>query len=294
MKRLVLFAMLLAIIFAGCSKIDETEEVEKETPVTAVKTETVSKSTLHETISTNGNVRTGSSLEVYSVVSGRIVRNEMTLGKTVTKGSLLAVIDPSVAGGRYALHEVTAPISGTILSKPVQTGSLISPDTKLAVIGDLSNLQISAYIPERFYGQLKNGLRADIFVSAYPEEVFGAKIKSVSPVIDEESRTCEVLLDLDGNSGKIIAGMFADIKLYLKEYENVISVPAGCISFRNGERFVYIVGKNNAAKLVKIETLETVENRVIMKSGLKENDLVVTEGFETLVEGALVNIVTEK
>jgi len=291
MKKLIILLITILMLLVSCTKTEEFEEIEKET-ITAVKTETASKSTLYQAITTNGNVQVEASLEVYSVISGRVVKNQMALGKQVKKGDLLAVIDPSVTGGRYALYEVTAPMDGTILSNSIQTGSIISPETRLTVIGDLSNLQITAYIPERFYGQLKTGLKADLSVEAYPGETFGAKIKFISPVIDENSRTCEVVLELDKNTSKIVAGMFADVKLYLKAYENVISVPANCISNRSGENFVYLVGENNQVELKKIETAETLENRVIVTSGLYEKDTVITEGFETLVDGAFVNIIS--
>jgi len=294
MRRNMILILLLIAIITGCSKKEEIVENEKQTLVTAVKAEMVKKATLYETIWTNGNVRVESSLEVYSAVSGRVVKSEVGLGKYVRKGDVIAVIDPSVNGGRYALHEVIAPISGTVLTNPVLAGSVISPETRIAVIGDLSELQISAFVPERFYGQLKKGLKAEISVEAYEDEIFGGRIKYVSPVIDEDSRTCEVILELDEKSSKIIAGMFADIKIYLKSYENVISVPVNCISSRSGESYVYTVEKDSVVKIVKIETAEQLENRAIVTSGLNENDRVVVEGFETLVDGGSVNVISVK
>ncbi len=295
MKRILFLLILVSSLFMGCSKKEAEPEVqESEKGSTAVKAEIIGKKTLYETLTGNGNVRVESSLDVYSVVSGRLVKNEISLGKKVNKGDLIAIIDPSITGGKYALHEVTAPISGTILSNPLQTGSIISSDTKLCIIGDLSHLQIEAYIPERFYGQMKKGLNAELFVEAYPGRSFKAKVQSISPVIDESSRCGQIVLTLEENYPEIVAGMFANMKLYLKAYEDVISIPANCISNRSDQSFVYTVDQNNDAKLTKIQTGKTIENRIIVSSGLSENDTVITEGFETLVEGSPVNIISKQ
>lgn len=294
MKKIIVFLLVVTVCLTSCSKKEQMEFVENEEIVTAVKTEKVTKATLYDSIRTNGNVRVNSSLEVYSLVNGRLVKNEMYLGKKVNKGDVIAVIDPSITGGRYALHEVISPISGTVLLNPIQTGSLISSETKLTVIGDLSSLQIVAYIPERFYGKLKKGLSGKLFAEAFPEEKFDAKITYISPVIDENSRTCEVFLSVENKNNKIVAGMFVDIILFLNSYEDVISVPSNCISSRDGENFVYILDDKNHAKLQKVEIYKAVENRVIISSGLIENNKVITEGYETLVDGALVNIVSEQ
>jgi len=290
----ILMIMLLSFAIFGCSK-NETEEQENtvKEEITAVKVEQASKSTLYDFFTTNGNVRVADSLEVYSAVSGRLVSMKVKLGQKVTQGEVIAVIDPSVNGGNYSLYQVTAPISGTILSTPPATGSIVTSENKLVLLGDLSTLQIVSYVPERYYGRLKAGLSAAVKVEAYENEQFNAKIQEVSPVINEENRTCEVTLSLTDKNSKIVAGMFADVSIILEEFKNQISVPEDCVISRDGKDFVYTV-ENSKAKLCEVKTGNTYNHRRIIEMGILEGDLVITEGYETVADGGNVSIVIEK
>ena len=68
----------------------------------------------------------------------------------------------------YVLSQVTAPISGNVISVPPQPGVKVTTDTSIITIGDLSQLEIKTYIPEKFFGMLKPGLSAEVKVEAYP------------------------------------------------------------------------------------------------------------------------------
>lgn len=291
MKKMLILMIIIATFFTGCSKREKEEEsVEK--VISTVKAETVCKSTLYETCSTNGNIRVAKSVEVYPVITGRVVSSPVKMGQPILKGDVIAVIDPSIGSGNYSLYNVTSPIVGNLLSMPVQTGSVVTPETRIAVVGDISELQVIAYIPERFYSYLKPGMKADISVETYKDEVFEATVRGLSPVIDEDSRTTEIILTFDKKNPKICAGMFADITLYLKAYENVRSVPAACISERNGEMFIYKV-EDGHSKLSKITTGISLNNRTVVLEGLQSGDLIITEGYETLTDNEEVNVIVE-
>ena len=296
-NRLSIFILKSFLIFAGlsllvsCAEKEEEEDTSSEQEVLAVKTETAVKKVLYDFFTTNGNVRVSNSLEVYPAVGGRLVSAPVKLGQKVSKGDVIAVIDPAVTGGNFALYQLTAPISGTVLTPPVQTGSIVSSESRIAIIGDLNSLQIVSYIPERYYGKIKPGIEAELSVEAYASEKFAGQITEVSPIVDEESRTFEVILKLTENDQKIVAGMFADITVYLEKFEESISLPEACILDRDGENFVYVVTSENIARLQKIETSRKVNKRVLIKSGLNEGDRVITEGYENLSDGSAVNVV---
>lgn len=293
-KNKILMILMLSLLVFGCSKKEDAEEMEESAAdeITAVKVEKITKSDLYDFFTTNGNVRVANSLEVYSAVSGRIVRVSAKLGQKVSKGDVIAVIDPGVSGGNFALYKLTAPASGTILSTPPAAGSILSTENRFTIMGNLENLQIVSYVPERFYGRLKSGLNAKIQIEAYEGQQFSARVKEISPVIDEENRTCEVTLFLSEKNSKIVAGMFADVSIILEEFKNQISVPEDCVVNRDGESFVYKV-QNGAAILCPIQTGNVYNHRRIILEGVFDGDLVITEGYETVTEGSPVNVVME-
>ncbi|MCR4821610.1 MAG: efflux RND transporter periplasmic adaptor subunit [Treponema sp.] len=288
--------------FISCSKpASEEASAENGSLVQAVRVEKLVPGDLRKFIELNGNIRAEKSMNVYPVISGKIAGNSLHLGSQVKKGDVIAYIDPSLPGSRYALNEVTAPISGSIISIPLKEGSKVDTGTAVAVIGDLSNLQIITYIPERYVSFLKKGLEADLLLEAYPNEKFSALVSEVSPVLDEGSRTKEVILTFTKKDSRINAGMFANINLYLKEYRQVLSVPTSCIVEKNGEKYIYLIkdsgqsAKEVTAHLEKIICGEEIVNRTIITfadsfKSLSENTRLVIQGFENLQDGSRVNI----
>ena len=307
----IVFSLMALTAFTACSKNKaEGAAEESEKLVQAVLVETLSKLDLRKFIEVNGNIRAEKSMSVYPVIQGKIASTSVHLGSTVKKGDVLAYVDPSVPGSRYALNEVTSPISGTVISIPLKEGTRVDTETAVVTIGDLSKLQIITYIPERYVSFLHTGLDADVVLEAYPNEKFAATVSEVSPVLDETSRTKEVILTFTSRDERVNAGMFANVNLYLKDYCGVLSVPTSCIIQKADKKYVWIiddsaevsadkgdVAKAATVRFAEIKTSEEIVDRTIIEfvknSSANASDLpirVVTQGFETLQEGSKVNI----
>lgn len=293
------FALLMIV---SCSQTDtvESETEETETLIQAVRVENLVPSDLRKFIELNGNIRAEKSMSVYPVVSGKITGSPVHLGSNVKKGDVLAYVDPSTPGSRYLLNKVLSPIDGTVISVPLKEGSRVDTETAVAVIGDLSKLQVITYIPERYVSFLKKGLDAELVLEAYPDEKFKAVVAEVSPVLDEATRTKEVILNFANSDSRINAGMFAAINLYLKDFKNVYSVPTSCIIEKGGKKYVYVIsdseksedGKYSKVHFTEIKAGEEIVDRTIIEfaSAEKIADKVVVQGFETLQDSALVNV----
>lgn len=294
--NLALFAVI------SCSKT-ETGELESDgtnNTVRAVRVEPLVKSDLRKFIEVNGNVCAEKSMSIYPVMQGKIAGTRVHLGSYVRKGEVIAYVDPSVPGLRYALNEVISPISGTVISIPLKEGSRVDTETSVVTIGDLSKLQIITYIPERYVSFLKKGLEADVVLEAYPDEKFSAIVSELSPVLDEATRTKEVILTFAKNDNRINAGMFAAVNLYLRDFNDALSVPSSCIIEKEGKKFVYLIDdpSQNVVSLSEIKTGEEISDRTIIELVSDENaspdemkDVkVVVQGFESLQDGCSVNI----
>ncbi len=312
MKRILKLAVIALSLsalaaLASCTKNNAEQEAEddSENLIQAVRVEQLSKTDMRKFIEVNGNIRAEKSMSVYPVIQGKITSTCIHLGSSVKKGDVLAYVDPSVPGSRYSLNEVTSPISGTVISIPLKEGTRVDTETSVVTIGDLSKLQIITYVPERYVSFLRLGLDADVVLEAYPDEKFSAVVSEVSPVLDEATRTKEVILTFVANDSRVNAGMFANVNLYLKTYEGVLSVPTSCIVEKADKKYVWIIddtadaGAGKAAKVrfVEIKTSEEIIDRTIIElAGTDSASIrdipfrVVTQGFETLQNGSEVNI----
>lgn len=251
----------------------------------SVRTMEAKIQTLQDYVNTNGEIEPQSSVEVYPNIGGKVFKTYVNLGSNVARNQLIAEIDPSEPGIQYSHSPVYAPISGTITKTPSKEGEKVSVSTAITIIGDVENLQLTASVPERYVASLKPGLKAEVVLEAYPNDVFSATVVQVSPVVDATSRTKEVILNFDKNDSRINAGMFAKVKLYTQNYAGAITIPSSAIIDKNGDDCVYIV-QDSKAVLRKVQTGNSVDSVIQILNGISEGDKVVIEGMRSLSDGA--------
>lgn len=270
---------------AGAASASGTAALAQDT-VYSVRTAVVEKRTLQDYLETNGDVITATSVQVYPDVAGKLASITIVLGSKVTKGQVVAEVDPSKPGSTYSLSPVHAPISGTVTAVSFQTGSTVSTSSALATVGVMDELQVSALIPERDVAVLKRGLNADVTLEAYPGVVFKATVSEVSPVVDSTSRTKEIRLGLDAKDSRVNVGMFAKVKLYTTAYANRLTVPDSAINSNFDERYVFVAKDDGTVSRRAVTVGASVDATSEIKSGLEEGERVVIQGAQVLSDGA--------
>jgi RND family efflux transporter MFP subunit len=182
-------------------------------------------------------------------------------------------------------------VAGTVLSIPVSQGDTISTNTVIATIGNLSDLKVSLAVPERFLANLRIGSRAEVRFDAIPDAAYGARVIEMSPVLESASRTLEVKLGLDRGDPRILAGMFATVRLVTESRKNVLVVPRSAVGITSTEAYVFVVKADENVErrtvALGIETEEAFE----VRKGIAPGDKVVTEGRSMLSNGDRVRIV---
>jgi len=138
------------------------------------------------------------------------------------------------------LKDVTirAPISGVIIERPVEIGTIIasasqnvSGGTILMKMADLSTMQVRALIDETDLGRIRPGLDVSVKVEAYPERTFEGSVLKIEPqaVVDQNVTMFPVLVQLDNASGLLKVGMNADIEVQIAKRPNVVVIPNSAI-----------------------------------------------------------------
>ncbi len=259
----------------------------REASAVSVRTVKAEIRTLHDYVKTNGEIECESSVDAFADIGGKVAKVYVSLGDRVNKNDVLAEVDPSEPGARYVYSKVYAPIKGTITSIPKEIGSRVSTSTAITTVGDVTNLQVRAKIPERYVAALRVGLCANVVLQAYPDEVFNATVKRISPVVDVQSRTKEVILTFDKKDSRINAGMFASIKLFTLNYTGSVTIPSSAIVEKNDSLYVFVV--NEDGKTVSLREVlpgSEVDGEVQLLMGVKEGERVVYEGMRSLAEGS--------
>lgn len=263
--------------------------------VTSVRTVIAEEIPLQDYVTTNGEVETQSSIEVFPAMKGTVVEIDVSLGSQVQKGDLIGYIDPSEPGAYYAKSPVYAPISGSILTSPVRTGQTVNVSSVITKIGDVDNLQISAKIPERYVADLRIGQKAEITLEAYPNVKFGASVVRISPVVDSATRTKEIILNFDKKDSRVNAGMFAKVKLYTALYDGQIAIKQDALVNNSDKYYLFVVNDDGeTVRRTEVTLGKNVDAVYQILSGINPGDRVVVEGTLTLYDGAKIKDINKQ
>ena len=94
-----------------------------------------------------------------------------------TRRAVLAQI--AEAEANLAERIITAPMDGTIISRPVEVGNVVSPGSPVFVMVDMSRLYVKVYIPEPDIPKLRLGDPADVSVDGFPGRTFPAVVTKI-------------------------------------------------------------------------------------------------------------------
>jgi len=259
---------------------------------TTVRVTPVVRATIENSIMVNGDVLAVNQVSIFPAMAGKITATSFQVGDRIRQGEVVAMVDPSRPGQVYSESPVVSTISGTILSTPVHVGDTVTTQTAVIVLGDLSSLMIETFVPERFANAAQRGLGAQVFLEAFPGEIFTAAVDEVSPVLDAASRTLRIRLRFSGSmDSRIKAGMFASVSLVTNTRQNVPVIPRSSVINTYGSWIVFTVDERNIASRHEIFLGLENENFVEITSGIEVGDLVVSAGQNFLTDGDLVRIV---
>ena len=233
--------LILAVLLAACGGDDKAKVTESDVPVFAVNTTTAVQGQIWDYIALSGDIISGSTVDVFSDVAGRVTRVYVDIGNRVNRGSPIAAVDPSKPGMNYIPGVASAPIAGIVVSLPVQIGATVSQVVPLARISGTNALEIRLYVAERFISKVAMNQHCEITLDAWPGEIFQGTIFEISPVVDPASRTMEIKLNVTNQGDKLKEGMFAKVKLITEQKENIVKIPASALIQRFGENYVFVV-----------------------------------------------------
>jgi multidrug efflux pump subunit AcrA (membrane-fusion protein) len=258
----------------------------------AVRVTAVSRETIENSVVINGDVLAGSHVSIFPTVAGKITETRFQVGDQVSRGTAVAMVDPSRPGEVYSRSPVISTISGVILEAPVQAGDTVTTQTVVYVVGDLSSLMVETFVPERFANAARRGLAAQVFLEALPGEIFPAVVDEVSPVLDPASRTLRIRLKFSSTADpRIKAGMFATVSLVTNTRRDVPVIPREAVINTYGSWIVFTVNAENRAVRREISLGLENERFVEVLSGLEPGELVVSAGQNFLSDGDPVRIV---
>lgn len=189
---------------------------------------------------------------------------------------------------QIAKTSVKAPFSGKIGLRSISPGTYITPTVLVAKLVNTGKLKITFSIPEKYASQVKTGSTIEFSVSG-SDKVYTAKIYAIEPEVAVATRTLQIRAIADNTDGKLFPGTFADIKLPLNIIKDAIVIPTEAIVPVQGGKKVFIsdMGK---AKEVMVDATTRTDASILVLSGLKAGDTLITSGVMSLKNEAPVKV----
>lgn len=188
---------------------------------------------------------------------------------------------------------VIAPFDGIILSRSVDTGSLISLGsqtgvTQMFTIGQAEKIRVFASVPQANAVGLVNGYIAKVTFRELPGRLYTGLVARTSESIDPNTRTLLVEVDLK-NDGKILPGMYATVIFDLpKGGQAPVLLPANALVIRTSGPQAVVVDSNNVAHFRSIVLGRDLGSAVEVVSGINPGDVVVLSPGDSVTDGARV------
>jgi HlyD family secretion protein len=190
-----------------------------------------------------------------------------------------------------------APFAGIVLTRTIEQGEVTAPGAPLFTLAEVTQLHLDADLDEADLGRVREGMRADVTLDAFPGQRFSATLSEIAPSVTRDLRgnrsvSCRFALAADP---RLRVGMSAEVDVIVATRENVLWVPPNAVIGRGLERAVYVVDGTSVARRraisVGIGTWEAIE----VVSGLRAGERVITTlSNNELADGSLVRTRTDE
>ena len=173
--------------------------------------------------------------------------------------------------------------SGVVIEKEITKGEVIEAGKKVFTVSDLSTVWVLLNIYERDLAKVKKGTAVKLQTEAYPGEIFTGKVAYVGDIVDPQSRTVRLRVEVPNPGMRLKPGMFGTAEVVTgSSAARTIMIPSSAIQRIEAGPVVFVQEQDGSFTKRKLELGRELGTNVEVKSGLKEGEQVVVAGAFTL------------
>jgi multidrug efflux system membrane fusion protein len=189
---------------------------------------------------------------------------------------------------------ITAPITGRISAAAVKVGNFVrQADTAaMATINQMAPVYVTFTVPQKNLPEIRHALAAE---TATVEAVIpgeqkhaGGQVSMIENTIDPTTGLATLRATMPNPDERLWPGTLVNTELTLRSEEAVV-VPTIAVQVSQTGNFVFVVDKNNTAKVVHVTTERQVGKETVISAGLTGGETVVTDGQLLLANGTKVS-----
>lgn len=208
---------------------------------------------------------------------------------------------------------LVSPIDGVLARLNIEKGRYFMPSivqtnteqnalrTVPALVIDPNRFEVRVDLPSYDFRQVENG--AQVVIGGEPpldgrdvdpligEDRVAGKVHAISPSLDPETRTFEVIAHTDGDNPRLQDGEFVAVWIALPALQDNLAVPLEALRFRNDQTFLFVVDRDSGrVNERRVELGQQAGAYRAVVDGVEEGELVVTDGRAALYDGQRVRI----
>ena len=193
---------------------------------------------------------------------------------------------------------IVSPLTGTIGISQVKLGALVTPgSTLLNTVSTNDPMAVDISVNQRdiqrFIELQKNPSKA-IEGGVFSIEQNGnhyalnGSIAAIDRAVDPGTGTIKVRISYPNPSGTLISGMTCNVSVLNTAAEPQVIIPHKAVSEQLGIYSVYVVGDSSKVEQRLVELGSQVQDRVVIRDGLKEGEVIVSDGIMKLRPGSVI------
>jgi len=231
---------------------------------------------------------------IYQQARTKVEKSASSLEISALKAQCdLAAQQVAQAKERLDMGTFVAREDGVVIAVDTKKGSKVMEGTRIIVIGNDQNLEVSASVNEIDAGSIKVGQPVAISCMSLPGQEFAGKVSRVGAAAivqsgsSGENVNIPVTVRLNSHQDNLKIGYTVDMTIKTATMRDVISVPIEALFERNGRTMVYVI-KNGMLKERVIKTRPGNELYDVAVKGLKANEEIVLNPDPNLKPGQKV------
>lgn len=198
---------------------------------------------------------------------------------------------------------IRSPLRGIIGRISVDPGNLVSKadGATLATISEVDPIKVEFNASESEYlkyaqapAQKGASVPLELYLADNTLYPYKGQFKLVDRAVDPKTGTISCEVTFPNPKALLRPGQFGKVRSVARILDNAISIPDKCVQDLQGNKTVFVVGADNKVSQRTIEILDTVKEKVIVKSGLSAGEKIILEGLLKVHPGDKVTLVSEK
>lgn len=178
-----------------------------------------------------------------------------------------------------------APSAGVVSEKQAEVGQNAAPGIPVVKIVTVKRLNVKMSVPEQEMAGIKLKARADIQVPALHDRHYTGTVTEKGVVADPVSRSYSVKVLIDAPDEALLSGMVTKVAIVTEPQDRSVVIPSNLLQLGDDNSYFVYVDEKGKARRRTVTCGEFTASGVVIISGLRQGDKVITEGQQKVYDG---------